>query len=75
MFAAITDYVDGYLARSRKEETDLGRLLDPAADKLLLVGTVIPMFVLAKRFPFITPLDRSACRSGSCSSCSAAKCS
>src|SRR4051794_5663300 len=36
VFAAVTDYVDGYLARSRKEETDLGRLLDPAADKLLL---------------------------------------
>ncbi len=56
VFAALTDYVDGYLARSRKEETDLGRLLDPAADKLLLVGTVIPMFLLAKQFPFITPL-------------------
>lgn len=56
VFAAITDYVDGYLARSRKEETDLGRLLDPLADKLLLIGTMIPMFLLAKRFPFITPL-------------------
>jgi CDP-diacylglycerol---glycerol-3-phosphate 3-phosphatidyltransferase len=56
VFAAVTDYVDGYLARSRKEETDLGRLLDPAADKLLLVGTMIPMFLLAKRFPFVTPL-------------------
>lgn len=56
VFAAITDYVDGYLARSRKEETDLGRLLDPAADKLLLVGTLIPMYMLASKFPFITPL-------------------
>lgn len=56
VFAAITDYVDGYLARSRKEETDLGRLLDPAADKLLLVGTLIPMFLLAKQLPFLTPL-------------------
>lgn len=44
--AAITDYVDGYLARSRAQETDLGRLLDPAADKLLIVATFIPMFVL-----------------------------
>jgi CDP-diacylglycerol---glycerol-3-phosphate 3-phosphatidyltransferase len=44
--AAITDYVDGYLARSRAEITDLGRLLDPLADKLLLVATLIPMFVL-----------------------------
>lgn len=46
--AAITDYVDGQLARSRKEETDLGRLLDPLADKLLLVATCIPMFVLMR---------------------------
>ena len=44
--AAITDYVDGYLARSRAQETDLGRLLDPFADKLLIVATLIPMFVL-----------------------------
>ena len=54
--AAITDYVDGYLARSRKEETDLGRLLDPLADKLLLVATLIPMYLLAPRFPFVTPV-------------------
>jgi len=53
--AAITDYVDGMLARSRKEETDLGRLLDPLADKALLVGTFVPMYLLAPKFPFITP--------------------
>ena len=47
--AAITDYIDGMLARSRKQETDLGRLLDPLADKLLLVGTFIPMYLLAPR--------------------------
>ena len=50
--AAITDYVDGQLARSRKEETDLGRLLDPLADKLLLVATCIPMFVLMRPVAF-----------------------
>ncbi len=62
--AAITDYIDGRLARSRKQETDLGRLLDPLADKLLLVGTFIPMFLLqgtgwfmaARPFGFVTPL-------------------
>ena len=46
--AAVTDYVDGRLARSRKEETDLGRLLDPLADKLLLIATFIPMYVLMR---------------------------
>jgi CDP-diacylglycerol--glycerol-3-phosphate 3-phosphatidyltransferase len=54
--AAITDYVDGMLARSRKQETDLGKLLDPLADKLLLLGTFVPMYLLAPTFPFVTPL-------------------
>ncbi|HEX3868482.1 MAG TPA: CDP-alcohol phosphatidyltransferase family protein [Gemmatimonadaceae bacterium] len=54
--AAISDYVDGRLARSRKEETDLGRLLDPLADKLLLLGTFVPMYLLASKLPFHTPV-------------------
>ena len=45
--AGLTDYLDGRLARSRRDETDLGKILDPLADKLLLVGTLVPMFVLA----------------------------
>src|SRR5438874_5818202 len=56
LLAAITDYIDGMVARSRKEETDLGRLLDPLADKLLLFGTLIPMFLLARSLPFVTPV-------------------
>lgn len=55
VIAAITDYVDGMLARSRKQETDFGRLLDPLADKALLVGTFVPMYLLAPSFPFATP--------------------
>ncbi len=34
----------GRLARSRKEITDLGILLDPLADKLLLLATLIPIY-------------------------------
>ncbi len=44
--AAVTDYLDGKLARTRNLITDLGRLLDPLADKLLLFATLVPMFVL-----------------------------
>lgn len=44
--AAVTDYYDGMLARTRNLITDLGRLLDPLADKLLLFATLVPMFVL-----------------------------
>src|SRR5690348_18496872 len=46
LFAAVSDYADGVLARSRKQETTLGKLLDPLADKLLLVGTFVPMWAL-----------------------------
>ena len=46
VIAALTDYYDGMLARTRNLITDLGRLLDPLADKLLLFATLIPMFVL-----------------------------
>src|ERR687885_2570717 len=46
VIAAISDYADGVLARSRKQETTLGKLLDPLADKLLLVGTFVPMWAL-----------------------------
>lgn len=46
VIAAVTDYLDGKLARDRNLITDLGRLLDPLADKLLLFATLIPMFVL-----------------------------
>ncbi|MBS0644925.1 MAG: CDP-diacylglycerol--glycerol-3-phosphate 3-phosphatidyltransferase [Acetobacteraceae bacterium] len=40
--AAITDYFDGKLARSRRQQSDLGRMLDPIADKLL-VGAALMM--------------------------------
>lgn len=53
--AAISDWFDGYYARTRGQETDLGRMLDPLADKLLLVGTFVPMYFLSHQFPFLTP--------------------
>jgi cardiolipin synthase len=44
VLAAITDYFDGKLARSRRQQSDLGRMLDPIADKLL-VGAALMMLV------------------------------
>ncbi len=43
---AVTDYYDGMLARTMGLVTDLGKMLDPLADKLLLIGTFVPMFWL-----------------------------
>ena len=39
--AAITDYFDGHFARSRRQQSDLGRMLDPIADKLLVGAAVV----------------------------------
>ncbi|HJU05863.1 MAG TPA: CDP-alcohol phosphatidyltransferase family protein, partial [Nitrospiraceae bacterium] len=41
VIAAITDLLDGYLARRRSQITTLGRLLDPIADKLLVLSGLI----------------------------------
>ena len=46
--AAISDVFDGYIARSRNQITDLGKLLDPIADKLLLFATLIPIYFISR---------------------------
>ena len=72
IIAAVTDYYDGMLARTRGLVTNLGKLLDPLADKLLLLATLVPMYWLQQppsdggaddavagraAFPFVTPFD------------------
>ncbi|MGH7558608.1 MAG: CDP-diacylglycerol--glycerol-3-phosphate 3-phosphatidyltransferase [Gemmatimonadota bacterium] len=42
--AAVSDIVDGRLARDKGEITRFGQLLDPIADKLLVLVTFIPLF-------------------------------
>lgn len=49
LVAALSDLWDGYLARSQGKITDLGKLLDPLADKLLLAATFIPFYILSQR--------------------------
>jgi len=48
--AAITDYLDGYIARRTKQVTKLGILLDPIADKLLVISALI-LFVDMELIP------------------------
>ena len=39
--AGVTDYLDGWLARKKGQISDLGRMLDPIADKILVISTFI----------------------------------
>ena len=41
--AALTDWLDGLIARRRRQETTLGKLLDPVADKLLVAAALISL--------------------------------
>jgi cardiolipin synthase (CMP-forming) len=47
--AAITDWLDGFLARRMGESSDLGKMLDPIADKLL-VGALLIVFAWTRDF-------------------------
>lgn len=59
VIAAVTDYVDGYLARRENLITDLGKWLDPLADKLLLLGTFVPMYYLMRGGPMLQHAGQS----------------
>ena len=54
--AAVSDLWDGYLARRRGQVTTFGKLVDPTADKLLLVCTLIPLYLLTARVPALAGL-------------------
>ena len=45
---ALTDILDGYLARSRNQVTDLGKLLDPLADKLIVMASLVWMVPMGR---------------------------
>jgi len=46
--ATITDYLDGYFARRMNTVSDLGKLLDPLADKLLIAAVLIMLIPLSR---------------------------
>ncbi len=46
--AALTDWLDGYIARRRRQVTQIGQLLDPIADKLLISAAFISLVELGR---------------------------
>ncbi|MGI8580418.1 MAG: CDP-diacylglycerol--glycerol-3-phosphate 3-phosphatidyltransferase [Solirubrobacteraceae bacterium] len=44
--ASLTDLLDGYLARSRDSVTTFGKLMDPVADKLLIIAALVSLVSL-----------------------------
>jgi cardiolipin synthase len=47
VIASATDYLDGFLARKLNQQTRLGQLLDPAADRLYILATLVGLAVTA----------------------------
>lgn len=75
VIAAITDKLDGYIARSRNQITNFGKLMDPLADKLLvssalvslvefqIIPTWVAMIIIAREF-LVTGLRSLAASEG-----------
>jgi CDP-diacylglycerol--glycerol-3-phosphate 3-phosphatidyltransferase len=51
LLAVISDAADGYIARLKKEKTRAGTIIDPLADKLLLISAFICLRLVAKSYP------------------------
>ncbi len=50
MFAVISDVIDGYIARTRHQKTKAGAILDPLADKFLLMSAFICLYRTGQNF-------------------------
>ena len=73
--ASITDFFDGYLARKNKEVTDLGKMLDAIADKVLvnpiliifasegIISPIIPVIIVTRDI-VVNAIKMEAARSG-----------
>ena len=48
LVAAITDFLDGYVARKRNEITEVGKIIDPLADKILVAVLAIKLYEIGE---------------------------
>jgi CDP-diacylglycerol---glycerol-3-phosphate 3-phosphatidyltransferase len=51
--AALTDGLDGYIARSRQAVTNFGKVMDPVADKLMIAAALISLVSLDRLAPWV----------------------
>jgi CDP-diacylglycerol--glycerol-3-phosphate 3-phosphatidyltransferase len=51
--AALTDGLDGYIARTRQSVTTFGKVMDPVADKLMVAAALISLVSLEKLAPWV----------------------
>lgn len=48
ILAGVTDFFDGYYARLYQQETELGKILDPVADKILIFSTLLALHAFSE---------------------------
>ncbi len=51
LFAVISDVIDGYIARTRNQKTQAGAILDPLADKILIISAFLCLYKIGTYFP------------------------
>jgi cardiolipin synthase len=51
ILAVLSDFFDGLVARIKKEKSDLGQIIDPLADKLLMLTSFISLYLLRHSLP------------------------
>lgn len=55
VMASVTDWMDGWYARKHRQETDFGKLMDPMADKLLVMAALVAL-VAEGRAPWLAAM-------------------
>jgi CDP-diacylglycerol--glycerol-3-phosphate 3-phosphatidyltransferase len=51
--ASLTDWLDGYFARRYKVESNMGRFMDPIADKILVLGAIVMLLAMGRVDPIM----------------------